>query len=82
MGECREHGPEDPRVAQGWGVDRVADLLLVMPAFGEFAAEVEPDRRRLVTRRPPDGSTELERIERLDEPLHVAAADLQPGRAS
>src|SRR3954470_15542647 len=80
MRQCANKGVECwckvARLGQTELADRIADLLLVMPALGVLARQVEPDRRR-IRAGPIDWAAQRIGIERLKECRHLRASQPQ-----
>src|SRR2546422_4920478 len=67
-----ERRREVARFAQPWLADRIANLLLVVPALGVLARQVEPDRRGRGAD-PIDRAAQRIWIERLKERRYLRA---------
>ncbi len=72
----RDHRADETLLVEAWPFDGVADLLLVQPALGVLARDVEPDRRRLRPS-PAHRAAHRSQIERREVAMQVVAGHAQ-----
>ena len=72
--KCIQHRRQEVRVVERRPSRRIANLLLVVPAFCKLAGKIEPDGRRFRTR-PGNRAADLHWIESGKARLHLRPAE-------